>query len=164
MNCIYSVSSAFTYSEFQRAKINGVWKKSFRKFLPLSVRTFAGEKSTVWKTPFTYLEFQRGEIQPFSKIFLRSLITGLGEVRFGWFFKKFCPLLSSTAQKSKMPNIGQKFSGIKMRPRFFKKRERRTSAVFGCRRRAKLPTIQVGNIFWTFFVSLDFIRICEYNV
>ena len=46
MNCIYSVSSAFTYSEFQKAKINGIWKNSFRKFLPLPVRTFAGEKST----------------------------------------------------------------------------------------------------------------------
>jgi len=71
------------YSEFQRAKINGVWNNSFRKILPLPVRTFAWKISTVLKTPFTDSEFQRGEIQPFSKIFLRSLITGLGKVRFG---------------------------------------------------------------------------------
>ena len=35
------------YSEFQRVKINDVRKKSFKKFLPLPVRTFTGEKSTV---------------------------------------------------------------------------------------------------------------------
>jgi len=32
MNCIYSVSSAFTYSEFQRVKINDNAKISLKNF------------------------------------------------------------------------------------------------------------------------------------
>ena len=53
-------------------------EKSFRKFLPLPVRTFARKISTVWKTLFTDSEFQTGEIQPFSKFFSVHLLKVLG--------------------------------------------------------------------------------------
>ena len=95
-NIFWVAKMAFIVFRISAGKNQRCLENSFRKFHPLPVRTFAGEKSTVWKTLFTDSEFQRGEIQPFSKIFLRSLITGLGKVRFGWFLKKFFLLLSST--------------------------------------------------------------------
>ena len=110
---------AFIVFRISAGKNQRCLENSFRKFLPLPVRTFAGEKSTVWKTLFTDSEFQRGEIQPFSNIFLRSLITGLGKVRFGWFLKKIILLFSSTAQRSKLPNFGEIFLGIKNAPSIF---------------------------------------------
>ena len=80
MNCIYSVSSAFTYSEFQRAKINGQNQTfenfSFRKNLPLPVRTFTSEKSTVRKTPFTNSEFQGAKFNRQRKNFKKVLWVG----------------------------------------------------------------------------------------
>ena len=89
VNHICPVSSAFTYSEFQRAKINGNAKISLKNFsLYLLGHLQANNQRS--KKPFTYSEFQRREIQPATKIsskIFRSLIKAKVKTGFGRFGK-----------------------------------------------------------------------------
>lgn len=107
MNCICSVSSAFTYSEFQRAKINGL-HKIFLKNVSLYLLGHLREKNQRSKRTFHLFGISEGwnsTVYGKSSKNFRSLITGLGKVRFGWFLKNYFLLFSSTALKSKMPNL-----------------------------------------------------------
>jgi len=71
------------YSEFQRAKINGVWKILLENFLLYLLGHLQGKYQRSEKHLSLIRNIRGGEIQPFSKIFLRSLITGLDKARFG---------------------------------------------------------------------------------
>ena len=105
---ILKVENAFhCIRNFRKQKSTAI-QKFLWKIFSLLVRTFARKISTVCKTPFTYLEFQRGEIQPLAKISSEDFLFTYyrsWQGTFCWFLKKYFLLLSSTALKSKMPNL-----------------------------------------------------------
>lgn len=80
MNCIYSVSSAFTYSEFQRAKINANVKIYLKKILFLYLLGHLQEKYQRSEKHFSQIwNFRGGKFNRFQKFFSVHLLQVLAK-------------------------------------------------------------------------------------
>ena len=86
MNCIYSVSGAFTYSEFQRAKINGNAKISLKNF-SIYLLGHLQEKYQRSEKHFSQIQnFKGAKFNRLYKIFQKNFLSTnktLGQMRFG---------------------------------------------------------------------------------